>query len=110
MDTRDESNVTWAPLAAPYDRNDNGKLDPREARGLPDGAFAFPEARALPLVDAEHVRAALTGFGTVTGVSDAERDAAFANVRRAAAHFGVAVAVDDWRRLPRARRSKKGGA
>jgi hypothetical protein len=96
--------VTWAPLSAPYDRNDNGKLDRREERDLPADAFAFPAARLLPLVDAEYVEAALARFAEVAGVTDAERDAAFGNVRHAAAHFGVSVPECDWRALPRTRR------
>jgi len=43
--------ITWSPLAVTYDENDNGKLDPRERRALPDSAFAFTRQRELPLVD-----------------------------------------------------------
>lgn len=93
--------TTWEPVAEAYDRNDNGKLDRRERRELPDSAFAFPAERALPLVDAEHVRAALARFDQVAGVSDAARTIAFANTRKAAAHYGVAVAETRWQDLGR---------
>lgn len=86
---------TWEPLAEPYDRNDNGKLDRREQRELPGTAFAFPRARALPLVDADHVRAAVEQLRGVTGVSDDERRAALDNIRLAGAHFGVPLADDE---------------
>ncbi len=83
--------TTWEPLAATYDRNDNGKLDRRERRALPETAFAFPVQRELPLVDAEHVRAALTALDRVLGASDAERETAAENIRAAAAHYGVEI-------------------
>src|SRR5699024_6629360 len=56
------TNTTGQPLAAPYDVNDNGKLDPRERRALPDSAFALPSHRELPLVDAELTREAISGL------------------------------------------------
>jgi len=86
-----ESNITWAPLPATYDQNDNGKLDPRERRGLPDSAFAFTRQRELPLVDEEFVRRALVEFGPVLDATPDELRSAAANIRAAAAHFGVDV-------------------
>ena len=83
--------TTWEPLAATYDQNDNGKLDPRERRGLPDSAFAFTRQRELPLVDEEFVRAAVTEFGPVLDATDEECRVAAANIRAAAAHFGVEI-------------------
>ena len=46
-----------------------------------------------------HVRTALARFDQVRDVSDADRDRAFANIRKAAEHFGVDVAETDWRQL-----------
>ena len=86
--------TTWQPLAAPYDINDNGKLDPRERRALPDTAFAFPSHRELPLVDEELTREAiaeLAHLGQVYRVSDEERSLAANNIRAAARHFGIPV-------------------
>jgi hypothetical protein len=88
---RMSSNSTWAPLAENYDQNDNGKLDPRERRGLPDSAFAFTRQRELPLVDVEFVRAAVAEFGPVLDATDEECRIAAANIRAAAAHFGVEI-------------------
>ncbi len=85
--------VTWKP------QDVDGRLDAEERRELPDSAFAFPEQRKEPLTDASHVRTALARFDQVQGVSDRERDLAFANIRAAAAHYGVDVAEDDWRQL-----------
>ncbi|MEP6730850.1 MAG: DUF6582 domain-containing protein [bacterium] len=90
------SGSTWLPLVASYDLNDNGKLDPRERRSLPDTAFAFPAQRELPLVDSEHVRAAMATVGGVKLVTDEERAVATANISAAAEHFGVEM--DDARR------------
>jgi hypothetical protein len=84
-----ELQATWQPLAAPYDINDNGKLDPRERRALPDSAFAFPHQRELPLVDAELTLDAITELRRMTGVSEEERRIAATNIRAAARYFGV---------------------
>jgi hypothetical protein len=86
-----ETHTTWEPLAATYDRNDNGKLDPRERRELPDSAFAFTRQRELPLVDEEFVRAAVAEFGPVLDATFEECEVAAANIRAAAAHFGVNI-------------------
>ncbi|HEV7992191.1 MAG TPA: DUF6582 domain-containing protein [Gemmatimonadaceae bacterium] len=81
--------ATWQPLAAPYDINDNGKLDPRERRALPDSAFAFPHQRELPLVDEELTREAITELRGMTGVSEEELRMAATNIRAAARYFGI---------------------
>lgn len=83
--------TTWLPLARTYDENDNGKLDPRERRSLPDSAFAFPGRRELPLVDEEHVREAIVEAKGVTHVSAEERALAAANIRAAATYFSVEI-------------------
>ena len=83
--------TTWQPLAEPYDINDNGKLDPRERRALPDSAFAFPGQRELPLVDAELTRAAIEELHQFYSASLEERALAANNIRAAARHFGIAV-------------------
>ena len=38
-------------------------------KGLPEGAFAFPKERKLPLEDAGHVRNAIARFDQVERVS-----------------------------------------
>jgi hypothetical protein len=86
-----DSITTWAPLPATYDQNDNGKLDPRERRALPDSAFAFTRQRELPLVDEEFVRQAIDEFGPVLDATPDELRSAAANIRAAAMHFGVEV-------------------
>jgi hypothetical protein len=82
---------TWEPLAASYDENDNGKLDRRERRALPDSAFAFPRRRELPLVDAEWTRKAIAELNQIVGASDEERELATSNIRAAAAYYGIEV-------------------
>jgi hypothetical protein len=84
-----EMQATWQPLAAPYDINDNGKLDPRERRALPDSAFALPHQRELPLVDAELTLEAIDELRTLTWVTEEERRIAATNVRAAARYFGL---------------------
>ena len=84
---------TWQP------HTEHGKLSEKERDALPESAFAFPKQRKEPMTDASHVRNALARFDQVDGVSDAERDLAFANIRRAAAHYGVDLQETDWRQL-----------
>ena len=83
----------WKPVEK------HGELSSEDRKELPDSAYAFPEKRKEPLTDADHVRNALARFDQVKDVSDAERDAAFANIRAAAKHYGVDVAETDWRQL-----------
>jgi hypothetical protein len=79
------------------------------ARGdLPSSVFAFPAKRKEPMTNASHVRNALARFDQVKGVSDSDRDRAFANIKKAAKHFGVMVSESHWRELgkkPHARSS-----
>ena len=77
----------------------HGQLDSADRKELPDSAYAFPEQRKEPMTDARHVRNALARFDQVQDVSDADRDLAFANIRKAAEHYGVEVAETDWRQL-----------
>jgi len=66
---------------------------------LPDSVFAFPRQRKEPLTDANHVRNAIARFDQVIGVSDEDRELAFANIRKAADHYGVHVSETNWKQL-----------
>jgi len=68
---------------------------------LPESVFAFPRQRKEPLTDADHVRNALARFDQVEGVSDSDRDLAFANIKAAAAYYGVELRERTWRDLGR---------
>jgi hypothetical protein len=68
---------------------------------LPESVFAFPRQRKEPLTDASHVRDALARFDQVEGVSDTDRDLAFANIKEAARYYGVDVHENNWRELGR---------
>ena len=85
--------TTWIPST------ESGVIHNRAE--LPDSVFAFPKQRKEPLTDADHVRNALARFGQVEDVSDADRDLAFANIKAAAAHYGVDVHESSWRELGR---------
>ena len=85
--------TTWKP------HEKHGDLSTKDRDKLPDSVYAFPDQRKEPLTDAEHVQNALARFDQVKGVSDTERDQAFANILAAAKHYGVDVAEDDWRQL-----------
>jgi len=54
------------------------------------------------LTDAAHVRNAVARFDQVIGVSDKERELAFANIIKAAGHYGVDMTETKWSQLGRA--------
>ena len=84
---------TWKP------HEKHGELTARS--DLPDSVFAFPKQRKEPLTDAEHVRNAIARFDQTIGVTDEERELAFANIRTAAHYYGVDMTETDWRQLGR---------
>lgn len=78
-----------------------------ERGDLPDNVYAFSEKRKEPLTDASHVRNAIARFDQVRGVSDKERDVAFANIKKAAKHYGVDVTERNWSELGRQERTHR---
>ena len=75
----------------------HGRLSARS--DLPDTVYAFPNQRKEPLTDAQHVRNAVPRFDQVTGVSDADRALAFANIEKAAKYYNVELSETSWRDL-----------
>lgn len=75
--------ATWKP------HEKHGRLT--EQSDLPDSVFAFPKERKEPLTDASHVRNAIARLDQVTGVTQDARELAFANIKKAAAHYGVEI-------------------
>lgn len=75
------------------------KLDTSDRDDLPESSYAFPKQRKEPLTDAAHVRNALARFNQVEGVSDADREQAFANIKKAAKRYGVDVSESSWKEL-----------
>jgi hypothetical protein len=101
--------ITWKPHWK------RGKLT--ERADLPDSVFAYPEKRKEPMTNASHVRNAIARFPQVKGVLDHERDLAFANIKKAAKHYGVNISETNWEELrdrfrarTRLRDRKKSGA
>lgn len=84
---------TWKP------HTEHGELDTSDREKLPDDAFAFPKQRKEPLTDARHVQNALARFDQVEDVSDADRELAFSNIKKAAEHYGLNVEESDWHQL-----------
>ena len=74
----------------------HGRLSTADKATLPATAFAFPRARKEPMTDAAHVRDAMARFNQVGGVTNAERDVAFANLQKAASHFDIQMKETDW--------------
>jgi hypothetical protein len=72
-----------------------------ERNDLPDSVFAFPKQRKEPLTDARHVRNAVARFDQATGVSDDDRELAFANIKKAAEHYHVDLREKDWKQRGR---------
>jgi hypothetical protein len=83
--------ATWKP------HEKHGDLTTRS--DVPDSAFAFPRQRKEPMTDASHVRNAIARFDQVDDVSDEDRELAFANIKKAAQHYGVDVSESTWRDL-----------
>jgi hypothetical protein len=87
------THATWQP------REEHGDLSTHDRDALPESVYAFPKRRKEPLTDARHVRNAIARFDQVEGVSDEERYQAFANIRKAAQHYGVEMTETSWRDL-----------
>lgn len=73
--------ATWKP------HEKHGRLTKQS--DLPDSVYAFPKKRKEPLTDARHVRNAIARLDQVEDVTTAERELAFANIRKAAKHYGI---------------------
>ena len=82
-------------------------LSTTEKDRLAEKDFAFPKQRKEPLVDARHVRNAVSRFDQVEDVTDKERDQAWNRIKRAAKRFDVEVKADGWRELFAGGRAKK---
>lgn len=89
---------TQATWRAP-NPEEHGSLDASKINNLPESAFAFPRSRKEPMTDASRVRNAIARFDQVKDVSDAERDLAFANIKKAAEHFGIEMKETSWHQL-----------
>ncbi len=83
------------PTSKPHEKH--GRLTTQS--DLPDSVYAFPKQRKEPLTDARHVRNAVVRFDQVIDVSDADRALAFANIEKAAKHYGVDLSETSWRDL-----------
>jgi hypothetical protein len=94
------ADATWRP------HDTHGRLSEARLQQLPASAFAFPATRELPLTDVGSVREAISAFDQVEDVSDEDRDVAFENVRKAAAHYRVAMTETDWRQLGKHAKSR----
>jgi hypothetical protein len=83
------------------------KLSTADKKKLDDKQFAFPKERKEPLVDATHVRNAVSRFDQVEGVSDKERDRAWRRIKAAAKKFGVDIEEKSWHELSSGGKAKK---
>ena len=91
--------ATWLP------HEKHGRLTKQS--DLPDSVFAFPKQRKEPLTDASHVRNSIARFDQVIGVSDKDRELAFANIKKAEKYYGIDMTGTDWTQLGRS--PHKGG-
>jgi hypothetical protein len=85
--------TTWKPV------DEHGELSTEDRKNLPDSAYAFPGKRKEPLTDADHVRNAIARFDQTKGVTDAERDQAFENIKAAAKHYKIDMTETSWHQL-----------
>ena len=85
----------------------HGAKIPKQSEGLstaqkdklPDNVFAFPKEHKEPLTDAKHVRNAVARFDQVEDISDAEKDAAWKRILKAAKKYDVDISESSWREL-----------
>ena len=75
------------------------KLDQDDRDELSSREFAFPKQRKEPIEDAKHVRAAIARFNQVKDVTDAERDAAWERILKAAKKHDVEAQEKSWREI-----------
>jgi hypothetical protein len=75
------------------------ELSEKQRDNLDEDQFAFPKERKEPLNNASHVRNAIARFNQVKGVSDSERDDAWARIKRAAKKYDVDVDEKSWHDL-----------
>lgn len=87
--------TTIQPTWEPFDGH--GHLEVRS--NLPDTVFAFPNQRKEPMTDAKHVRNAVARFDQIIDVSGTDRALAFANIEKAARHYGVNLSETNWHQL-----------
>ena len=83
--------TTWKPFEEPGDATTRSNL--------PETVFAFPKQRKEPMTNAQHVRNAVARFDQVLDVSDEDRALAFANIEKAAKHYGVNLSETKWQEL-----------
>jgi hypothetical protein len=79
--------------------DEHGDPSTSDREQLPVSVYAFPKQRKEPLTDARHVRNASARFDQVESVSDEVREQAFANIKKAAKHYGVEMMATNWHDL-----------
>ncbi len=90
--TAGTAEATWKPFKS----STEGRLSTADKKELPDSAFAFPAMRKEPMTDPTHVRDAMARFDQVQGATEAEKDLAFSNLKKAAKHFDIHMTETDW--------------
>jgi len=78
------------------------ELDAQDRDDLRKDQFAYVDTDGgehLPINDETHVRNAIARFDQTVGVSDEDRKLAFANIKKAANHYGVEMSESDWHEL-----------
>jgi hypothetical protein len=91
----------------PASKKKDRSLTAAQRNHLDDNDFAFTKQRKEPIVDARHVRNAISRFDQVQDVTDAERDRAWKRIVAAAEKFGVEVSEHGWRELFKGPKSPK---
>jgi hypothetical protein len=109
---RGGQNRAMATKTKPTKKKDRS-LTAAQRNRLADKDFAFAKKRKEPIIDARHVRSAISRFDQVKDVTNAERDRAWKRIVKAAKKFGVEVSESGWRELfkggkaPKKKKAKK---
>ena len=75
------------------------EMDADDRDKLRKDQFAYVDSKGgehLPIHDESHVRNAMARFNQTKGVTDAERDQAFENIKAAAAHYKIEMTEKSW--------------
>jgi len=84
-------------MKAPWkSHNDNKSLDAAKETHLPNSVHAILNKRKGPMMNASHFRNAIARFEQVKGITEHEREQAFATIKAAAKHYGIEITEADW--------------
>lgn len=74
-------------------------LTTTQRNNMKEDKYAFPQEHKLPIENGSHVRNAIARFNQVEGVSDEEKESAWARIKKAAKKFDVTLHEASWKEV-----------